>query len=392
MKPAAAYTTGRLSVSPVSGLVKRDRGRYFQGMDPIKKMKHLFTTSAKRGQPPGTMVYTGPRTDEPLRISLIDYDAAQIREQADLSAKDCIPLKESGSVSWININGLNDTKVIEEIGTAFDIHPLVLEDILHTTQRPKLEDYGHYLFLVARMLYLSPESGDVQSEQISFILTEHCLISFQERAGDVFDAIRDRLRKNHGRIRKGGADYLLYALMDSVVDQYFLIMEKTGEQIETLEQSLMENPEGILLNRLYAQKREMLYLRKSVWPLREAVGGLERGESTLIKKKTYAYLRDLYDHTIQVIDTVETFRDMLSGVQDLYLSSMGQKTNQVMQVLTVIATIFIPLTFVAGVYGMNFETMPELGWRYSYPAIWLVMILIAAGMLCYFRRKKWFYS
>lgn len=356
-----------------------------------RQLKRLFiTVSEKKGTPPGTMIYTGRRKEEPLRISVIDYDAERISELEDVTAESCVALKETETVTWINVTGLNDSEAIAHIGAQFDIHPLVLEDILHTMQRPKLEDLGDYLFLVMRMLFTEPDSREIHSEQISFILTERCLITFQERAGDVFEEIRDRLRKSHGRIRKMGADYLLYALTDAIVDNYFLIMEKTGERIEGIEHALMENPNSLLLNELYAQKRELLYIRKAVWPLREAVGGLERGESKLIKPKTNAYLRDLYDHTIQVIDTVETFRDMLSGVQDLYLSSMGHKTNQVMQVLTIIATIFIPLTFVAGIYGMNFEYMPELGWKYSYPAAWGVMILITIGMLYYFRRRKWF--
>ncbi len=363
---------------------------YFHGMETIRRMKRLFAVSAKRGQPPGTMVYTGQRKDEPLRISLIDYNAENVSEKVDALIEDCVACKDSGTVSWINIDGLNDTSVIEKVGESFGIHPLVLEDVLHTNQRPKLEDHADYLFLVVRMLYISPGSEEIQSEQLSFILTENCLLSFQERAGDVFDEVRDRIRQNHGRVRKMGSDYLLYALMDAIVDNYFLIMETTGEKIEDIEQSMMENPNAVLLNELYRMKRELLYIRKSTWPLREAVGALERGESSLLRKKTSVYIRDLYDHTIQVIDTVETFRDMLSGVQDLYLSSMGQKTNQVMQVLTVIATIFIPLTFVAGIYGMNFEYMPELHWKYSYPVIWLAMIVIAVGMLAYFRRKKWF--
>lgn len=353
-------------------------------------MKRLFTISQKRGLPPGTMVYTGSQKLEPLCITVIDYDAENINELHDASTDSCVACKDTETVTWINVDGLNDTEAVVRIGTEFGIHPLVLEDILHTTQRPKLEDLGDYLFLVVRMLYLEPATNEIHSEQVSFLLFGHCLITFQEQSGDVFDMIRDRLRKNHGRVRKMGADYLLYALMDAIVDNYFLIMEKTGEKIESIEQSLMENPNSVLLNELYAQKRELLYIRKAVWPLREAVGGLERGENTLLKKKTHAYLRDLYDHTIQVIDTVETFRDMLSGVQDLYLSSMGQKTNQVMQVLTVMGSIFIPLTFVAGIYGMNFKYMPELDWKYSYPALWVLMVLITSGMLYFFRRKKWF--
>jgi magnesium transporter len=355
-----------------------------------KQMKRLFTVSEKRGLPPGSMVYTGRQKTEPQRICVIDYNAETLSEQQDVTTESCVSFKDTDTVSWINITGLNDTEAIGRVGTQFDLHPLVLEDILHTTQRPKLEDLGDYLFLVVRMLYAEPETNELHSEQISFILTPHCLISFQETAGDVFDLIRERLRKNHGRIRKMGADYLLYGLMDAIVDNYFLIMEQTGEQIETIEQALMEDPNSLLLKELYAQKRELLYIRKAVWPLREAVGGLERGESKLLKPKTHAYLRDLYDHTIQVIDTVETFRDMLSGVQDLYLSSLGHKTNQVMQVLTIIATIFIPITFVAGIYGMNFDHMPELHWKYSYPAAWLLMLSMTVAMLYYFRRKKWF--
>ena len=355
-----------------------------------RQMKRLFMVADKHGLPPGSMVYTGQQKAEPLRISVIDYNADVLNELEDASTESCVALKDTDTVSWINVTGLNETEAVGRIGTEFGIHPLVLEDILHTTQRPKLEDLGDYLFLVVRMLYTEPDTGAIHSEQISFVLTEYCLISFQEKAGDVFDEIRDRLRKSHGRIRKMGADYLLYALMDAIVDNYFLIMEQTGEQIETIEQSLMENPNNLLMNELYAQKRELLYIRKAVWPLREAIGALERGESKLFKAKTHAYLRDLYDHTIQVIDTVETFRDMLSGVQDLYLSSLGHKTNQVMQVLTIIATIFIPLTFMAGIYGMNFEHMPELHWKYSYPVAWGVMIIITLGMLSYFRRKKWF--
>jgi magnesium transporter len=356
-----------------------------------KQLKRLFVTaSEKKGTPPGTMVYTGKQKAEPLRISVIDYDVNHFSELENATTESCVALKKTDTVTWINVTGLNDTEAVGRIGTEFDIHPLVLEDILHTTQRPKLEDLGTYLFLVVRMLFVEPGTSEIHSEQVSFILTEHSLITFQEKAGDVFDEIRDRIRKSHGRIRKMGADYLLYALMDAIVDNYFLILEKTGEQIETIEQSLMENPNSVLLNELYAQKRELLYIRKSVWPLREAVGALERGESKLLKAKTHAYLRDLYDHTIQVIDTVETFRDMLSGVQDLYLSSLGQKTNQVMQVLTIISTIFIPITFIAGIYGMNFEVIPELRWKYGYAGVWGIMIVMIIAMLFYFRRKKWF--
>jgi magnesium transporter len=264
-----------------------------------------------------------------------------------------------------------------------------LEDILNTEQRPKMEEFGDYLYFVLKMLYPGENNDEIEAEQISIILGSNFVISFQEHEGDVFNAVRERIRKNKGRVRKSGADYLAYALMDSIVDNYFLILEQIGERIEATEQQLTENPTPETLHAIRDLKREMIFLRKSVWPLREVISNLERCESPLIHESLGAYLRDVYDHTIQIIDTVESLRDMISGLLDVYLSSISNRMNEVMKVLTIFASIFIPLTFVAGVYGMNFKFMPELEWGWGYFAVLCVMALTAGTLLVYFRRKKW---
>lgn len=353
-------------------------------------VRKLYAPTVKHDDPPGTAVYTGEKTDVPVRIRVMNYTEELLEEYEPETIEETFDLADAPQTSWINIDGLNETATVEKIGLHVGLHSLIIEDILHTHQRPKMEDLGSSVYLVVRMLSLNPEKQELQSEQISFVLHGNTLISFQESPGDVFDGIRERIRKMQGRIRKKGADYLLYALMDAVVDHYFKVIEHFGERIEVVEAALMDDPYPELLNEIYAMKRELLYVRKAVWPLREAVSTLDRGESDLLQEGTQVYLRDLYDHTIQVIDTIESFRDMLSGVQDLYLSSLGNKTNQVMKVLTIIATIFIPITFIAGIYGMNFEIIPELKWKYGYVAVWVVMISMTVGMLAYFRRKRWF--
>ena len=293
------------------------------------------------------------------------------------------------SVTWLNVEGVHQIEILEQVGKHFGLHPLVLEDIASTGQRPKMEDFDDYIFVILRMLRFDDKENETKTEQISLLLGPDFVISFQEKEGDVFDSIRERIRNNKGRIRKMGADYLAYALIDAVVDNYFMILEKLGETIEEIEEKLVTNPTSETLHTLHDLKREMVFLRKSVWPLREVINRLERSESPLINKSTYVYLRDVYDHTIQVIDAVETFRDMLSGMLDIYLSSVSNRMNEVMKVLTIIATIFIPLTFIAGIYGMNFRYMPELEQAWSYPAILILMLIMAIVMLIYFRRKKW---
>ena len=355
----------------------------------LKKGRLIKRQAKRAGLPPGTLVYVGEKKIEKVQIRYIDYDEQKLQEKQVSNIEECFPFKAIPTVTWINIDGLHDVNIIEKIGTHFDLHPLTLEDILHTGQRPKFEDLDSYLFVVLMMLRFDEESQTVLSEQVSLVLGSNVVISFQENIGDVFEQIRNRIRNAKGRIRKMGADYLMYALLDAIVDNYFGILEKLGEKIESLEEELVGDPSERTLQQIHRLKREMVFLRKSVWPLRELINGLERSESALIEESTGVYLRDVYDHTIQVIDTVESFRDMVSGMLDIYLSSISNRMNAVMKVLTIIATIFIPLTFVAGIYGMNFVHMPELKWRYGYAAAWLIMLVVAGLMILYFKRKKW---
>ena len=343
----------------------------------------------KPGLAPGTLVHVGEKKIEKVRIRVIDFDEANLEERELETVEDCVPYKDKPSVTWINIDGLHEVGVIEKIGTNFDLHPLILEDILHTEQRPKMEDFENYIFIIAKMLSYDEEEDQLKSEQFSLVLGRNYILTFQEREGDVFEPVRERLRKGKGRLRKRPPDYLAYALIDAVVDHYFLVLEKIAERVESLEDELVANPTPQTLQTIHHLKREMIFLRKSVWPLRELIGALERGESGLIEQGTTLFLRDVYDHTIQVIDTVETLRDMVSGMLDVYLSSISNKMNEVMKVLTIIATIFIPMTFIAGVYGMNFEFMPELKWHWGYPIVWVIIIAIAIVMLLYFRKKRW---
>ncbi|MDH5187197.1 MAG: magnesium/cobalt transporter CorA [candidate division WOR-3 bacterium] len=349
--------------------------------------KSIKRISRKAGLPPGTLVHIGEKKAEQVKITILDYDESQVQEKIAEKIEECFPFKDKPTVTWINIDGIHKVEVIEKIGNCFNLHPLILEDILNTGQRPKIEDFGEHIFLVLKMLYYLEK--EITIEQVSLILGPNFVISFQEREGDVFNNIRERIRNNKGRIRKMGADYLAYSLLDAIVDGYFVILEKVGEEIEDIEEKLIKNPTPKTVQIIHNLKREMISLRKSVWPLREVVGVLERGESSLIKKTTGIYLRDVYDHTIQVIDTIETYRDMISGMLDIYLSSISNRMNEVMKILTIIATIFIPLTFIAGIYGMNFRFMPELGWRLGYPAVLFIMVIIGIVMLFYFRRKKW---
>ncbi len=287
------------------------------------------------------------------------------------------------------MDGIHQLDNIEKIGEHFKIHPLVLEDIMNTGQRPKMEDFNDYLFIVLKMLSYDEEENETKTEQVSLILSSKFVISFQESEGDVFDPVRERIRSDRGRIRKMGVDYLAYSLIDAIVDNYFMVLEKIGEKIEDIEDELVKNPTPEVLHTIHRLKRELIFLRKSVWPLREVISRLERWESPLIDKSIDIYLRDVYDHTIQVIDALETFRDMLSGMLDIYLSSLSNRMNEVMKVLTIIATIFIPLTLISSIYGMNFKYMPELDWFWGYPLVYTVMLAVSAVMLIYFRRKKW---
>lgn len=345
--------------------------------------------SAKAGMPPGTLVHIGERSDREIKISVIDYGPTSYEEKEIAALNECFYFMDATTSSWIDMAGLHEIELVRKLGDCQGIHPLVLEDILNTEQRPKAEDFGDYLFIVLKMLRLG-ENAEIATEQVSLILGKNFVISFREGlAADPFAPIRERLREGKGRIRALGADYLVYSLIDAIVDNYFVVLETLGEQIDDLEAEVVANPGRGTQQQIHRLKRSMIFLRKAVWPLREVIGSLERHDSRLIRPATVVYFRDVYDHTVQVIDTIETFRDMLSGMLDVYLSSISNRTNEVMKVLTVIATIFMPLTFIAGLYGMNFKYMPELDWRWAYPAVLILMALISVGMLIYFKRKKW---
>jgi len=341
------------------------------------------------GSAPGTLVHTGQRKVEHVRLRLIDYDADQMVEKTLGRIEECFALADDPPVTWINVDGLHDIDVVDAVGERFKIHRLALEDIVSPSQRPKVEEYeGHFLIIV-KMLSFDEATESVHAEQVSFVVGPTFLFSFQERFGDVFEPVRERLRLSKGRIRSRGTDYLAYALLDAIVDRYFVILELVGDRIEELEELALGTPTTSLMHRIHNLKRELLVLRKAVWPLREALARLYRGEIPQVTEETQLFLRDVYDHSIQVIDTVETMRELLSSSMDLYMTGVSNRMNEVMKVLTIIATIFIPLSFFAGLYGMNFEYMPELGLRWAYPALLGFMASVAIGMLVFFRKREW---
>lgn len=343
----------------------------------------------KAGLPPGALLYTGERVAGGSRISVLDYDGEFLREKEAVNPEELAHFRSTSSVTWISVNGLQDVGLIEKIGKLFGIHPLVLEDILTTDQRPKMEDHGEYLYMVLRCFATEAGVQELKAEQVSLLVGPSYVISFQESGQDIFRSIRERINSAGGRIRKEGADYLAYSLLDTVVDNYFLVLEELGERIEDLEDALVARPERDALQKIHVLKREMLFFRKALWPLREFVAVLSRGDSPLLKETTVPYIRDVYDHTIHAIETLETYRDIVSGMLDIYLSGVSNRMNKVMKVLTIISTIFMPLTFIAGLYGMNFRYMPELEWRWGYPAVLALMAAVSAGMLTVFRRQKW---
>lgn len=358
---------------------------------PLKTVASLFKGTPKQvGLAPGTLIHVGEQKVEHSSISFIDYDAKNLTHEKDVPLERCQTIKTSPTVSWINLDGIHDVTELEAFGKAFDLHPLALEDILNTAHRPKIEEFENYLLIILKMLHFDEETSQIQTEQISLVLTENNVLSFQEKPGDVFDGVRDRLKRKSGRIRQRGPDYLTYALFDSIVDSYFHILEKIADRLEVLEKELISQPTQETLQQVHHFKGQLILLRKSVWPLRELVNSMLQDESPLIDETTNVFLRDLHDHCIQILDTLESFRETASGLVDLYMSSISHRMNEVMQVLTIMASLFIPLTFVAGIYGMNFEAMPELKWRWGYPMVWAIMLGCSAGMLIYFKKKKWF--
>ena len=353
-----------------------------------KKKGRPRGTGMKTGMAPGTMVFIGERKQEKSRIDVIDYDDTKLNELHDVSVNQCRDFAKAPGITWINVNGIHDIGLIETLGKCFDLHPLTLEDIVNTSQRLKIEEFPSYVFIVLKMVAFNKASNKVEIEHVSLILGENYVISFLEEE-DIFNGVRDRIRSAKGLIRSMKSDYLAYSLMDAVVDHYFVAVEHIGDRIEDIDDQILAEPKPEDINEIHRLKRDILSLRKAVWPLREEIGRLEKSASSIIGPETKVFWRDLYDHTIQIIDMVETYRDILGGVHDTYLSSISNRMNEVMKVLTIIATIFIPLTFIVGVYGMNFEHMPELKWPLGYYMIWGVMLAIGIGLLVYFKMRKW---
>ncbi len=338
---------------------------------------------------PGSLVLVGEQKDWSAVIRVMEYDEREVEEKEIKSVEECERFYNTERVTWLSVEGLHDLKAVEQTGKCFHIDPLVLEDIVNTGQRPKMEDFDTHLFVVLKALRFNLDRGEVAADQVAVVFTGREVITFQEERGGLFDHLRERIRRSKGKLRRMGTDYLAYALIDTVVDNYFGVLEEIGERIEFLEDELVSDPDEYTLREIYRLKREVIFLRKTVWPLRELVAALCRRDSNLIKDTTVPYLRDTYDHTVQVIETIETFRDVLSGMLDMYMSSLSNKMNAVMKVLTVIATLFMPLTFIAGVYGMNFRYMPELEWNWGYAFALALMASVAGIMLVYFRRKDW---
>jgi magnesium transporter len=339
------------------------------------------------GTQPGTLAPPAEGAAGPARLSLLTYTAERAVEHPITALSEVVSLIPPGEQAWLRIVG-HQTSVLGELGNRFGVHPLVLEDVVNVGQRPKVEDYDTYVFVVLDLVRWDG-ARDLQEEQVSLLLFANLLISIQERESDLFKPVEERLRAQRSKMRVQGVDHLAYALIDTGVDHYFPTLERVGEQIDEVEDVLLEKPDRGTFEQLHRIKRDLLRLRKATWPLREMVGAMARTDSALVREGTRVWLRDVYDHAVQIIDIVETFREMTAELADLYLSSVSNRMNEIMKVLTVIATIFMPLTFLVGVYGMNFRNMPELSWAWGYPVVWVVMVLIGAGMVWMFKRRGW---
>jgi magnesium transporter len=364
---------------------------------PARTLELAASVPRRRvGAVPGVLPEIPEADQTPARIRIFTYSADDFDERGDLSAEDAAALRADGGTLWVDVVGVRDPAAMRALAEAFALHPLVQEDLVNTHQRPKVEAYAEtperdtQLFIVAKMLQVAPGEGrDIQVEQVGFVLGHGYLLTFQELPGDVFEPIRERIRQNSGRLRRRGADYLAYCLLDVIVDHYFVVMEQIGEAIDALEAEIVTEPVREHQHQIRAFRKSVLFLRRSIWPLREVIGTLLRDESSLIDDHTRVYLRDAYDHTIQVVEVMEGFRDVLSTLNDLYLSSLSHRLNEVMKVLTIVGTIFIPLSFLAGIYGMNFEYMPELDYPYAYFIFLGVVALLLIGSLAFFKRRGW---
>lgn len=355
-----------------------------------KKKRSKSSRVKKTGMAPGLFLFTGEQKVEDTTLHLINYDKTDIEEEFFNNIDDAISkIDKTSKISWLNVIGIHETEIIKRIVEHFDFHKLSGEDILSVGQRPKLDDYDHYIHIVVKMFSVNNSNDDIEDEQITIIFTDKLLITFQEKEGDVFNGLRERLFDAKGQIRNRHTDYLAYALLDSIVDHYFIAIEYFGNSIEELEVELLEHPSDDILPRLHEVRREASYLRRSVFPLRETVNRFEKLEVKFMHKETKLFIRDLYDHTIQVIETITVLKDAVGGLLDLYMSSVSNRMNNVMKVLTIVSTIFIPLTFIVGIYGMNFTVMPELDYKYGYPITMVSMAILTLLMIYYFKRKKW---
>lgn len=347
------------------------------------------------GTVPGTLYIE--RDASPSSIVLIDYSPEKATRVRLKTPEDCRPHLDTESVSWVDVQGLGSEDILLQLGDVFQLHPLALEDVVNVPQRPKIEDYSSHLVIIAQMAMLNEDGSGFWLEQVSFILGKYYLVTVQEEPErDSFDPVRQRIRNDKGAIRKRGVDYLAYALLDAIIDGFFPILENYGERIEAIELEVVSNPTRKTLEKIYQIRRELLALRRAIWPQRDAINSLIRDGSDLISEDVRVYLRDCYDHIIQVLDIIETYRELASGLMDVYLSSVGNKMNEIMKLLTVISSIFIPLTFIAGVYGMNFHpeasplNMPELNWYWGYPAFWVVIFIVAGTLIYFFWQRGWF--
>jgi magnesium transporter len=352
-----------------------------------RRHHHPPTRKEKIGVAPGTLVYLGDEKMEGVAMRLMHYGETTFEETVDV--KEMPGPANEGCVQWLDIVGVHDPETMRQVGQRYKLHPLVLEDIMNTGQRPKTEVTDDYIFVVIKMIMKDTKSGQINFEQVSLIMGNGWLLTFQEKEGDMFEVVRERIRNDKGRVRKAEADYLAYALIDAIVDNYFLVLEEFGDRIETLETVLMSGKSQGQIGNLQVLKREIITLRKSIWPLREVVNNFMKSESNLVAPETKPYLHDLYDHCVQIIDTIESYRDILGGMQDLYLSVVNNKMNEIMKVLALISTIFLPMTLVAGIYGMNFADMPELQASWGYPAAMSLMLLIGVSMFMLFKWRNW---
>ncbi|SMO77874.1 magnesium/cobalt transporter CorA [Gracilimonas mengyeensis] len=356
---------------------------------PVPSFLKQRKTTKKPGQAPGTLHFTGEQRLDHVLMNLYDYDAEQLSEHDLSKIEDSKPYLDSPSKTWINVCGLHDIEKLKEIWQYFELHPLIQEDILNTNQRSKIEEYPDHMFFVLRMMSFSEDTGVLNVEQVSIVLSSNSVLSFQEDDFPIYEPVLHRLRSGAPRLRNHGPDYLAYALIDTIVDHYFKVLEKLGDEIEDLENEILQESDEDIPQKIHALRRKLIFFRRSVWPMRDSLNSLLREESPLIDEENKVFFRDVYDHLVQIIDGVENYRDMALGMLDMHMSQVSNKMNEVMKVLTIIATIFIPLTFIAGIYGMNFEYMPELSVPWAYPAVWGIMIVAAVVMLFYFRKKKW---